>query len=90
MGLKDDLAHAGEHIKDAGKHLADAGGKLGEKVKDGVTEAAHRVAAESERKKRELLGDHLTPGEKAKSVAEEAKQGAQASVSGAKKQLDDV
>lgn len=43
-------------------------------VKDAVTEAGHRSAAEGERAKREVAGDALTPSEKAGSVANEAKE----------------
>jgi len=85
MGLKEDLEKTGEHVKDAGKHLMDAGSKLGEKIKDGVSEATHRSAAEGEHEKRRILGDEMTGGEKIKSVAEETKNTVQAEIDKAKK-----
>jgi hypothetical protein len=58
-------------------------------VKDRVHESQHRSAAEGERGKRELLGDELTPGEKAGSVANEAKHRAQAEIDAMKRELRD-
>jgi vacuolar-type H+-ATPase subunit H len=88
MGLKDDVTHAGGHLKDAAKHVTDAGKKIVKKAEDEANEASHRAAAEEEHRKRELLGDRLTVGEKAKSVAEETKQHVQAGVAGVKKKID--
>jgi hypothetical protein len=85
MGLKEDLENAGDHLKDAGKNIVNAGGKLGEKIKDGVSEATHRAAASGEHAKRDALGDHLTPAEKAQSFGEEAKHTIQADVDAAKR-----
>jgi hypothetical protein len=43
-------------------------------VKDTLTESGHRSAAEGEHVKRDVLGDEMTAGEKAKSVANEVKE----------------
>ncbi|HEV3157095.1 MAG TPA: hypothetical protein VGZ00_07065 [Candidatus Baltobacteraceae bacterium] len=90
MGLKDDLKKAGDRIKEAGGHLKDAGEKIGDKVKDRASEAAHRVAAEGEKKKREIFGDNLTENEKAKSLLQEAKNNFQAKIDSAKGKIDDL
>ncbi len=63
--------------------------KVLDDVKDGVNEAAHRGNAEGEKAKRELLGDEMTVGEKAKSVAHQAKETVQAEYDAAKKDLRD-
>lgn len=90
MGLQNDLRKAGDHIKEAGDHLKDASGKIGEKVKDGMSEAAHRVIAEGEKQKRELLGDRLTEDEKTKSVLNETKNNLQANIDATKRKVDDL
>ncbi|HEV3156335.1 MAG TPA: hypothetical protein VGZ00_03215 [Candidatus Baltobacteraceae bacterium] len=88
MGLKGDLEKAGDHIKEAGDHLKDAGEKVGKQIKDGASEAAHRVTAEAERKKRELLGDKLPADKKAESVLKEAENNVQANVDAAKRKIN--
>ena len=75
---KDPLDRAGDAIK---RGIDD--------VKDSVHETQHRSAAEGERARRDVLGDELTPGEKVGSVANEAKQRAQAEVDAMKRELRD-
>ena len=67
-----------KHVKDAAKD-----------VRDAANEAQHRVVAEAEKTKRDLLGDEMTPGEKLKSGANELKNRAQAEVDKAKRELRD-
>jgi prophage DNA circulation protein len=57
-------------------------------IEDTANETKHRIAAETEKQKRETLGDALTPGEKAKSVLNETKNTVQANVDAAKKKYD--
>jgi hypothetical protein len=57
--------------------------------KDAADETVHRIAAEAEKRKRETLGDTLTPGEKAKSVLNETKNAVQAGAAAAKKKYDE-
>jgi hypothetical protein len=75
--------------KDSLDRAADAIKGSVDDAKDRVHEAQHRSAAEGERGRRELLGDELTPGEKAGSIANEAKQRAQAEVDAMKRGLRD-
>ena len=56
-------------------------------AKDTLHEAGHRSNAEGEKAKRELLGDEMTTGEKAKSVANQAKETVQAEYDAAKKDV---
>lgn len=58
-------------------------------VKDRVHENEHRSAAEAEQKRRELLGDEMKPGEKAGSIADEAKHRAEAEVDAIKREVRD-
>ena len=67
----------------------DAVKKTIDDVKDAINEAAHRSNAEGEKAKRELLGDEMTIGEKAKSVANQAKESVQAEYDSAKKGVRD-
>jgi ElaB/YqjD/DUF883 family membrane-anchored ribosome-binding protein len=53
-------------------------------VKDSISEAGHKGAAEAERAKREAAGDTMTTGEKIGSVANEAKHTIAAGVDRAK------
>ncbi|MGC2130758.1 MAG: hypothetical protein WA629_11755 [Candidatus Aquilonibacter sp.] len=55
-------------------------------VRDTAHEASHRTKAEAERERREVDGT-MTPGEKAKSMAEEAKNRIQADVDEAKRRV---
>lgn len=53
-------------------------------VKDAVSEAGHKSAAEAERTRREVAGDTMTTSEKVGSVANEAKNNVQAGIDHAK------
>ena len=79
MGLKD----AFEKAADTVKHGA-------EDVKDWVSEAGHRGAAEGEQAKRDVAGDTLTPGEKAGSVLNQGKEDLLAGVDHAKRDVRDL
>ncbi len=63
--------------------------KVLDDVKDGLNETAHRSNAEGEKAKRELLGDEMTVGEKAKSVANQANETVQAEYDAGKRDLRD-
>jgi hypothetical protein len=63
--------------------------KTGDDLKDIAKEAKHRVTAEGERTKRELLGDDMTLGEKAKSTWNEAKNRGAAEIDKTKRDLRD-
>lgn len=58
-------------------------------VKDRVHEAQHRSAAETENERREVLGDRMSAGEKAGSIADEAKNRAQAEIDAIKQEIRD-
>lgn len=58
-----------------------------ENVKDALSESSHRSAAEGEQAKRDLLGDELTPADRVKSVANQAKENVQADYDEAKRKL---
>ena len=58
-------------------------------VRDGLDEAAHRTAAEGERTKRDLAGNEMTPGEKAKSVVNEAGHDVKANIDKTKRTVRD-
>ena len=75
--------------KDSLDRAADAIKGTVDDVKDRMHETQHRSAAEGERGRRELLGDELTPGEKAGSIANEAKERAQAEIDAIKRELRD-
>lgn len=66
---------------------SDAIKKTVDDAKDTLHEAGHRSNAEGEKAKRELLGDEMTAGEKAKSVANQAKETVQAEYDAAKKDV---
>jgi flagellar hook-basal body complex protein FliE len=55
-------------------------------VRDTAHEASHRAKANAERERRDM-DDTMTPGEKAKSMAEEAKNRIQANVDEAKRRV---
>jgi hypothetical protein len=90
MSIQKDINAAAEHLKEVGEHLKDAGVKAGDKLKHTVDEQLHRGAAEAEREKRDRIGKELSPEEKIKSVANEAKHTTQAGVDAFKKKIDDV
>jgi hypothetical protein len=75
---KDPLDKVGEAIK---KTVDDA--------KDMIHEGQHRSEADAEKARRKLLSDEMTPGEKAGSVVNEAKQRTQAEIDAAKRNLRD-
>jgi hypothetical protein len=57
-----------------------------ENVKDTVSEAVHRVAAQAEQQKRNLVGDQLTTEAKASSMISQAKQTAQGDIDAMKRE----
>ncbi|MBV9233200.1 MAG: hypothetical protein JO030_04095 [Candidatus Eremiobacteraeota bacterium] len=75
--------------KDPLDKTADAVKKVADNVRDSVHEAGHRSNAEGERVKRETLGDSMTPGEKAGSAVNEAKERVQAEFDKGKRDLRD-
>jgi hypothetical protein len=75
MALKDDINKLGNKAKDAIDN-----------VKDSVNEASHRSAADAEQAKRDLAGDQMTPGEKASSVLNQAKNTIQGDLDAAKRE----
>jgi hypothetical protein len=58
--------------------------KTVDNVKDAFAEAGHKANADSEQAKRDLAGGALTPGEQAKSIANQAKEETLAGVDRAK------
>ena len=58
-------------------------------VRDAASEAMHRSAADAERDRREMAGDTMTPGEKASSVMDEAKQRIEEGVDKTKRSVRD-
>lgn len=64
--------------------------KLGKDIKDSVKEGMHRGEAESERAKRATVGDVMTPGEKAESVAHEVSEDVKAGTDRVKRDLRDA
>ena len=64
--------------------------KTAKNIRDGIDEAAHRNAAENERATRELDGDLMTPGEKARSTMNEAKHDVEAGVDKMKRDIRNV
>ncbi|MBV9718111.1 MAG: hypothetical protein JOZ77_02245 [Candidatus Eremiobacteraeota bacterium] len=75
--------------KDPLDNVGDAIKKGVDDVKDRVHETQHRSEAEGERARRDVLGDSMTPGEKVGSIADEAKNRAQAEVDAMKRELRD-
>jgi hypothetical protein len=67
--------------------LKDEFDKIVHNVKDAVSEAGHREAAETEREKRELAGEAMTTREKTGSVLNEAKENTLAEVDAAKRAI---
>lgn len=68
---------------------ADAVKKTVDDVRDTAHEAGHRSNADAERAKRETLGDAMTPGEKAGSAVNEAKERVAAEYDKGKRDLRD-
>ncbi len=54
--------------------------KIAKNIRDTVSEGVHRGEAESEREKRAVVGDVMTPGEKAESVVHEVSEESKAGV----------
>jgi hypothetical protein len=78
MSIKNTVGRAVEDAKEAVQRTVDD-------VKDSLHEASHRSEAEAERQKRELLGDEMTPGERASSTVNEVKNDLQADVAATKR-----
>lgn len=78
MGLDDNVEKALDAVK---KAAAD--------VKDALTEAGHRSAAEGEQVKRDVAGDEMTGGEKLGSVVNQAKESTLADVDHLKREVRD-
>ncbi len=78
MGLDDNVEKALDAVK---KTAAD--------VKDALTEAGHRSAAEGEKVKRDVAGDEMTGGEKLGSVVNQAKESTLADVDRLKREVRD-
>jgi hypothetical protein len=57
-----------------------------ENVRDTASEAVHRVAAQAEQQKRNLVGDQMTTGAKATSMMSQAKQTAQGDIDAMKRE----
>ncbi len=62
-------------------------GKVVDNVKDAFNEGTHKGTAEAEHEKRELAGDQMSVGEKAASMANEAKNNVQAGLDHAKQDV---
>jgi predicted neutral ceramidase superfamily lipid hydrolase len=75
MVQKDDVNKVVEAVKDTVAN-----------VKDTASEAVHRVAAQVEQQKRNLVGDQMTTGEKASSMISQAKQTAQGDIDAMKRE----
>jgi len=73
--------------KDPLDKAADAVKKTADNVRDSLHEAGHRSSAEAERAKRDALGDEMTPGEKAGSALNEAKNRVQAEIDAGKQRI---
>ncbi len=73
--------------KDTLDKAADAVKSTIDNVKDTVHEGQHRAAADSERAKREMLGNEMTAGEKIGSAVNEAKHRTEAEYDAAKRDI---
>jgi vacuolar-type H+-ATPase subunit E/Vma4 len=69
--------------------LKDGLEKVGNDIKDAARETKHRVVADAEHGKRDLLGDEMTLGEKGKSIVNEAKNRGAAEIDKTKRDLRD-
>ena len=67
--------------------MADAVKETVDNVRDGVNETGHRTDARAEQEKRNLAGDEMTPGEKAKSVFNQGKNEVQADYDKTKREV---
>jgi len=75
MVQKDNLNKVVEAVKDTVANVTDT-----------ASEAVHRVAAQAEQQKRNLVGDQMTTGEKASSMISQAKQTAQGDIDAMKRE----
>ncbi len=75
--------------KDFLDKTADSAKRAVDDAKDLIHEGGHRSAAEMEKARRDMAGDDLTAGEKARSVVDEAKQRVQAEVDAVKRKVRD-
>ncbi len=75
--------------KDTIDKVSDAVKGTVDDIKDSVRESQHRATAEMEKSKRETLGDQMTPGEKAGSALNEAKNRVQADYDKTKRDVRD-
>jgi hypothetical protein len=78
MSLKDTIDEGIESVKKAGAN-----------IKDAVSEAGHRSAAEGEEAKRQVAGDAMSPVAKAGSLLNETKESVLADVDKTKRDLRD-
>ncbi len=76
MGLKDSINKGIDGVK-----------KGAENVKDSVSEAGHRSAAEGEQTKRDIAGDQMTTTEKIGSTLNQGKENVQAETDAAKRDV---
>ena len=76
MGLQDNIDKGIDAVK-----------KATENVKDAVSEAGHRSAAEGEQAKRDVAGDQMTGSEKVGSVFNQGKENVQAEVDATKRDV---
>jgi hypothetical protein len=75
--------------KDPLDRARDAIKKTVDDATDTIHEGHHRSDADAEKARRRLLGDEMTPSEKAGSVVNEAKNRTQAEIDAAKRNLRD-
>lgn len=78
MGLQEDLEKGLDAVK-----------KAASDVKDALSEAGHRSAAEGEQVKRDVAGDEMSAGEKLGSVVNQAKESTLADVDRLKRDVRD-
>lgn len=74
-------------IKDAFEKGIGAVKQGADNVKDSVSETGHRSAADGEQAKRDAAGDQMTPGEKAGSMFNQAKENVQADADAGKRDV---
>jgi hypothetical protein len=67
--------------------LKDTVDKAIDNVKDATNEAVHNGTADAEQAKRDVAGDALTPEERLDSMANQAKNRAQATIDSAKQKV---
>jgi hypothetical protein len=74
-------------FKDAIDKGADALKKGADNVKDTVSEAGHRSAAEGEQAKRDVAGDQMTAGEKAGSMVRQGAETVKGDIDAGKREV---